>query len=442
MPGGEVVPCNIGVKNGKISTLSTEKLEVGVGREINCENKTIIPGLVDQHFHSWWGYGVETHEIATRAAAKGGVTTIVEMPLDKPATLTSTLLHEKLKKIGNQYHVDYAAIGGYIGEDPEEMHRMVEAGVVAIKIFTGDVAPPGMFQGTYDGELLDLMKRVKQDDVALMVHCENSGIVEIETSHVKAAGKQGPVAWHEARPPVAELEAVQRIATIAKATGARVIIVHISTPEAVDVITAARRDGVDIWAETLPHQLCLSLETNQNDARLKWNPPVRPKDAVDGLWKRFAAGEIHSIASDHAPLTKIRGADIWSQNPGAGNVLETMLPVVATEAIHLRGIGLARIVEAMCATPARLLGIYPRKGAIMVGSDADLVVLEMNGHRVIDENSLEFYDQNSKWSPYHNKEVKVYPVQTILRGQVIYDNGEITGRLGFGEYVTKSSNKQ
>lgn len=435
LPGGDLVTANIGVRGGKIIEISSETIDAET--IVDASGKVVIPGLVDQHFHCWWGYGVETHEIATRAAARGGVTTLVEMPLDRPATITSELLSAKLSEVGDKYHVDYAAIGGYCPDRPEEVHAMVRAGVISIKIFTGDVAPPGMFAGTSDGELMDLMRRVKSENVALMAHCENAGIVSAETARVRAEGKTGPAAWDEARPWFAEVDAVQRLATLAKATGARVIVVHISTPEAVDVITAARRDGVDIWAETLPHQLCLDLESGGDDARLKWNPPPRSRKAVDGLWDRLARGEIHSIASDHAPLTKINGADIWNQNPGAGNVLETMLPVVATEAIFKRGVSLAQLVEAMAVNPAKILGLYPRKGAIQVGADADLVVLETNGKRVIDGQALEFFDQTAKWSPYHGREVRVFPVSTIVRGTVVYRDGEVVGPLGYGKYVTK-----
>ncbi|AWC21251.1 Allantoinase [Aminobacter sp. MSH1] len=436
---GSSASVNLGVKEGKIAAISSEVILAET--MIDAKDKTVIPGLVDQHFHCWWGYGVETHEISTRAAARGGVTTLVEMPLDKPATITSELLRVKLEQIGDQYHVDYATIGGYCPDRPDEVHAMVRAGVVAIKIFTGDVAPPGMFPGTPDGELLDLMRRVKKENVTLMVHCENAGIVEAETARVRAEGKAGPSAWDEARPWFAEVDAVQRIAILAKVTGARVIVVHISTPEAVDVVTAARREGVDIWAETLPHQLCLDLGSGGEDARLKWNPPPRSRAAVDGLWRRLAAGEIHSIASDHAPLTKIAGADIWNQNPGAGNVLETMLSVVATEAIYHRGVGLANLVEAMSSTPAKILGLYPRKGSIQVGADADLVVLETNGSRIIDGQALEFYDQTAKWSPYHGREVKVFPLRTILRGRTVYADGEVIGPLGYGEYITVAPSK-
>ena len=432
LPGKSIAPLNIGISDGRIALLSSGFIDAN--EEIDATGRVIIPGLVDQHFHCWWGFGVETHEVATRAAARGGVTTLVEMPLDKPATITSVLFREKLASVGDSYHVDYAFIGGYESGQPDDVDSMVRDGAVAIKIFTGDVAPPGMFPGTSDAELLDLMRRIKQLGSTLMVHCENAGFVNSETQRVKASGKTGPAAWSEARPWFAEVDAVQRIALLARVTGARVIVVHISTPEAVDVVTEARRQGADIWAETLPHQLCLDLEACGEDTRLKWNPPPRGRQAVEGLWDRLAAGDIHSIASDHAPLTKVDGADIWTQGPGAGNVLEVMLPIVATEAVR-RGIELPLVVEALCTNPAKILGLYPRKGVIQVGADADLVILQTNGSRVIDEQELEFHHTNAKWSPYHGRAVTIYPEKTLLRGRVIYEDGKVVGPLGYGKYL-------
>lgn len=434
LPKGTVEPINIGISAGKIALLSTSSIEAD--RRIDAAGKTVIPGLVDQHFHCWWGYGVETHEIASRAAARGGVTTLVEMPLDKPATTTRALLRRKIDAVRSEYHVDFAMIGGVEPHQLDNIKSLVDEGVVAIKIFTGDVAPPGMYPGVDDGDLLHLMRIVKSKGIPLMAHCENAAIVRAETNRVKAEGKSGPSAWDEARPWFAEVEAVQRIALLAKVTGARVIVVHISTPEAIDIVSEARQSGVDIWTETLPHQLCIDLNSAGDDTRFKWNPPPRSREAVDELWKRLSSGSIHSIASDHAPLAKKAGADIWSQGPGAGNVLEVMLPIVATEAAR-RGVGLPALVEAMCANPARILGLYPRKGAIQIGADADLVVLETCGDRKIEARKLEFYKSEGKWSPYDGQTVTVYPEQTLVRGTLVYDRGEVVGPLGHGALIKK-----
>lgn len=434
LPGGAIESVNIGARGGKIVTITSDHIDAD--EVVDAAGKYVIPGVVDEHYHSWWGYGVETHEISSRAAAKGGVTTLVEMPLDDPPTITRSRLEAKLAQVGDQYHVDFAAIGGYYAEDPEEVHAMADAGVVAYKIFTGDVAPPGMFPGTSDAELLDLMRRIKSENLTLLAHCENSGIVCCESARVRAEGRGDAKAWDDARPWFAEVDAVQRVAIMAKVTGARVVVVHVATPEAVDVIAQARREGADIWAETLPHQLCLNQEAMGDDTRLKWNPPTRQRSAVDRLWSQLQAGDIHCIGSDHAPLPKFEGADIWAQSPGAGNVLETMLPIVATEAMYGRGIGLAALVEVFSSTPAKILGLHPRKGAIQIGSDADLVVLETEGSRIIDAQQLEFYNQSAKWSPYDGREVKVYPLCTVVRGKIVYRDGEVVGPLGHGTYLT------
>jgi dihydroorotase-like cyclic amidohydrolase len=171
------------------------------------------------------------------------------------------------------------------------------------------------------------------------------------------------------------------------------------------------------------------------DARLKWNPPSRSGESVERLWRLLAEGHVHAIGSDHAPLAKIPGADVWAQLPGAGNGLEGMLPLVATEAAR-RGIPLPRVAGLLSTMPAKLFGLFPRKGTIAVGSDADFCVVETNGSKVIDARELEYHEQE-KWSPFDGREVTVYPVYTILRGRVIFAEGSVTGEPGFGELVAK-----
>ncbi|MBM3677916.1 MAG: amidohydrolase family protein [Actinobacteria bacterium] len=149
------------------------------------------------------------------------------------------------------------------------------------------------------------------------------------------------------------------------------MIAHVTAHQTVEAVAAARAGGADVWVETCPHYLCMSLEEMAGDTRLKWNPPSRDRASVDRLWEALAAGRVHTIASDHAPTGKTPGADIWTQFPGAGNGLEGMLPLVATEAAR-HGVALPLLVEALSTTPAKLFGLYPHKGAIAIGADADL----------------------------------------------------------------------
>jgi dihydroorotase-like cyclic amidohydrolase len=201
-------------------------------------------------------------------------------------------------------------------------------------------------------------------------------------------------------------------------------------------VREARGRGADVWVETCPHYLCLTLEEMAADARLKWNPPSRDRASVDELWRLLADGEIHTIGSDHAPLPKVDGATVWEQLPGAGNGIETMLAVVATEAVHRRGVPLARVADLLSATPARLFGLHPRKGAIRVGADADFAIVETDGRRTLDARELEYHEQ-PKWSPFEGREVRVYPVYTILRGRPIFAEGSVLGEPA-GELVTRA----
>jgi dihydroorotase-like cyclic amidohydrolase len=230
---------------------------------------------------------------------------------------------------------------------------------------------------------------------------------------------------------------VQRVALLAEVTGCRTVIAHVTAPESVAYVRDARARGADVWIETCPHYLCITLEDMAADTRLKWNPPSRSSQSVARLWELLVEGHVHTIGSDHAPLAKIPGADIWAQLPGAGNGLEGMLPLVATEAAR-RGIPLRQVADLLSTTPAKLFGLFPRKGTIAVGADADLCIVETNGARTIDAQEFEYHEQE-KWSPFDGHEITVFPVYTVLRGRVVFAEGAVTGEPGYGEQVTKSA---
>jgi len=437
LPGGLTAPANVGVHDGKIATITDQAID---GEEVlDVAGLTILPGLIDEHFHTWWGYEWDTHENSTRAAAKGGITTLVEMPLDRPLTLSAAALRAKLDQVGGDYYVDYAAFGGYLEENPDEMAAMADAGVVAFKLFTGATAPPGVFPGVDSAQMLDALRRARELGIPVVVHAENAAIVAFETARLQAEGRNDPRAWDEARPWFAELEATERTCLLAEATGCRTIIAHVPSPRAVRAIADARQRGADVWTETCTHQLCLTQDDMAQDTRLKWNPPTRDRASVEELWQLLADGYVHTIGSDHAPLPKTADADIWTQNPGAGNAVETMFPVFATEALHDRGIPLARIVDLLSTTPAKLFGLYPRKGAIQVGADADFTIIETDGRRTLDARELEFIPSQERWSPFDGRELRVFPQYTIVRGRPVFAEGAVVGELGHGVYLTPQS---
>lgn len=434
--GGDVVEVNIGVSDGRTSRLTDGPIEAA--ETIDARGLTVMPGIIDQHFHCFHGYGWESYENATRGAAKGGVTTIVDMPLDRPPSLTAAALSMKLRRIADSCHVDHAAFGGYLADDPDEMVAMAELGVAAFKLFTGAVAPPGMYPGVDEGEALDALRRAASLGRTTTVHCENAAIVDFETARVMAEGRTDVAAWDEARPWFSEVAAAQTIALLAQVAGARVVIAHASSPQTVEAVTAARQHGADAWAEVCHHYLCTTLEKMGGDLRQKWNPPTRSAASVDWMWQQVRDGQIHAVASDHAPLPKGGATNIWDQQPGAGNGVEIFFPLFATEALHRREVPIARVAEMVSAAPAHIFRLAPRKGAIAVGADADFAVVETNGHRTLDASTLEYHEQE-RWSPFHGAELRVFPIYTVLRGKVIYADGEVRGAPGDGQYLTVPS---
>ncbi len=431
--GSDVVKVNIGVSDGRITMLADEAIDAA--QTIQASGLLVMPGAIDEHFHAFHNYGWETYENASRGAIQGGVTTIVDMPLDKPPSLTAEALRTKLEQIRGNCHVDYASFGGYLAEDPDEMTAMAELGVAAFKLFTGGVAPPGMYPGVDDGQLLDALRRAVALGRTTTVHCEHAPIVDWETARLMAEGRTDMAAWDEARPWYSEVAAAQIVALVAEVTGARVVIAHASSPQTVEAIAAARRRGADVWAETCHHYLATTKEQALADMRLKWNPPTREDESVQWLWRQVRDGDVHSIASDHAPLPKTLSSDIWEQSPGAGNGVQLFFPVFATLAVHEHRIPITRVAELVSTRPAKLFGLHPRKGEIAIGADADFAIVQTNGRRVVSASELEYHDQEN-WSPFEGMELRVFPEYTVLRGKVVYAEGQVTGAPSDGRHLT------
>ncbi len=432
LPDGQPARVDLGVRDGRIAAIAAGGIEAE--RTLDATGLVVLPGLVDEHFHVFRGYPWETYENATRAAIKGGVTSVVDMPLDDPPTLTAARLRDKLDAIAGACHVDYACFGGYLDEDPDEMARMADAGASAFKLFTGGVAPPGMYPGVDDGQLLDALRRAAALGRTTTVHAENPAMVDFETARMQADGREDLGAWDDARPWFSEMAAAQTVALAAQVAGARTVIAHCSSPETVDAVQEARRRGADVWAETCHHYLCTTREACEGDLRRKWNPPTRRAASVDALWEQVRDGRIHAIGSDHAPLPKAADATVWTMPPGSGNGAELMFGVFATQALHERDVPLGRIAELMSAAPALLFGLAPRKGAIRIGADADLAIVETDGRRVLDAGDLEYHEQEH-WSPFDGMELRVFPVYTVLRGRIAFAEGEVLGAPGDGEFL-------
>ncbi|MCR4398612.1 MAG: amidohydrolase family protein [Firmicutes bacterium] len=429
LPDGAVRPLDIGVKDGKVECLSSGGL---TGREtLNVSGLTVLPGAVDQHMHTFWGYDFESFENATKAAAMGGVTTVLDMPLDAPATLSAERFSAKVEMARKWAYVDFAL---YAGIDPlaPEVERLAGLGAVGFKLFMDGAAPPGMYPGLDTGQLLGAMRSIALTGVPAAIHAENSFIVDAESRRLQSAGRMDGKAWSEARPEVAEEEAVARALILARETRCPTSICHLSTPGSVAMVREARADGCSVYAETCPHYLLLTWEDSDRDVRVKYNPPARGRQSVEGLWRALEAGWIHAVASDHGPLTKDPAAGIWDCRPGAGDGVEVMVPLVLTEGLK-RGLPPATLVNVLSSGPARTFGLYPKKGCLLPGSDADLCALDLKARRTIEAGRLSMLGE--KWSPFEGWAVTAVPVFTVVRGNVVVRDGVFTGTPGAGRFI-------
>jgi allantoinase len=436
--GDNIVDAGIGVNNGEFVAISTEEALPEAKKVIDAKGNYIIPGVIDEHVHILDMELAETFENYTTgstAAAAGGVTTVCEMPLGVPPTTTLEHLEKRKVIAEKKFLVDYAFWGGAIPGNVHEIPRMVEAGVIGFKgMMSGSV--PGVFEVMDDGMLLDAFRAIAECGSVATVHAENDAIINHLQKKLKAAGRKDIFAYFEGSPIIQEIEAISRAAMFAKEANCRLHIVHVSCPQGVDLITRRREEGQDITCETGPHYLALSQEDGERlGPYLRFAPPVRTKAETEVLWVRLAQGKILTLGSDHGPHPKEEKEKGWENIWEAGNgalALETFLPVMLSEGVNKGRITIHQMVSLMCENPAKIFGIFPQKGTIQVGSDADLVIVDMEKEWKID--AQKFHSMH-KHSAFDGRDIKGKPVLTMVRGKVVSEDGEVVGEPGYGKFV-------
>jgi allantoinase len=381
----------------------------------------LLPGAVDVHVHtrSYDGEGIER---CTRSAAAGGVTTIVDMPYDAAGPIDSLeAFGAKVGDVEREAHVDVALWATVPPRGPiEDVAALVTAGGAAFKLSTFETHPQ-RFPRIPDGQLLTAFEQIAAAGGLAGVHAENDEIVRagIAIEHA-ATGGADPLAHARSRPPVAEHEAIARVLELARATGVRLHVCHVSTPRGVELVAAARRDGVDVSAETCPHYLLLDESAlSRLGGEAKINPPLRsaslPPDGLD------------LISSDHVgwPVERKRGPDIFALASGAPGV-ELIVPLVSD------ALGPAELVRLVSAAPARRFGLWPRKGNLMPGADADVLVLDPDAEWVVDPASLV---TEAGWSPYTGRRLRGRVIAAFSRGVQVWDGRRVTSDPGHGRFV-------
>jgi allantoinase len=436
--GDSIVDAGIAVKDGKIVAIATDATLPEAKKTIDAKGNYIIPGVIDEHVHILDMDLADTDEnfvTGSTAAAVGGITTVCEMPLGVPSTTTLEVLERKKEIAAGKFLVDYAFWGGVVPGNIDEIPKMVDAGVIGFKgMMSGSV--PGVFEVLDDGNLLDSFRKIAECNSIATVHAENDAIINHLQAKLKAEGKNDIFAYFEGSPVIQEVEAISRAAMLANEANCQLHIVHVSCPQGVDLITKRREDGQNITCETGPHYLALSQEDGKKlGPYLRFAPPVRKKADTDVLWRRLEQGKILTMGSDHGPSPKEfkeKGwANIWDTGNGA-IALETFLPIMLSEGVNKGRISIQQLIALLCENPAKLFGIYPEKGVIQVGSDADLVMIDLERDWKID--AKKFHSMH-KHSPFDGWDIKGKPIMTMVRGKVVAEDGEAIGEPGYGRFV-------
>ncbi|MEM4717188.1 MAG: dihydroorotase family protein [Desulfurococcaceae archaeon] len=415
---------DIKIIDGIISEIGENISRNGVDNVIDASGYYVFPGVIDEHVHMREP-GLEykdDFEHGSRAAIKGGVTTIIDHPNTIPPVDSASIVYSKSKLLESKAYVDFALLGVLHDSNIDRFEEMLNAGVVGFKVFmgptTGNIPPPS------DQGLYEILDKSGKTNTRIMFHAEDNSLVRYFTEKAMKIGTD-PELHEAARPPITEAYSIAKIALIAKHTKGKTHIVHVSSKEALDEIKKAREEGVDITSETCPQYLLLDkADYAKYGSLIKVNPPIRGGDHRKALLESIVSGFIDVLGSDHAPHTpEEKYRSIWEASAGFPGV-QTLFPLILD--LALRGvIPLTSIPRLLAESPAKLFKLWPYKGAIFPGSSGDIVIVDPSRDFIIDEHWLEY---RYKLTPYLNWRVRGEIKYVILRGEVIVENHEITGR--------------
>ncbi len=429
-----VIDASVAIKDGLILAVGDDAAMPTARETLDATGLHVLPGAIDVHVHFRDpGYPhKEDFESGTAAAAFGGVTTVFDMPNTIPPTGTAEVLAAKHRMAAEKAHVDFG-LYGLLGEDTiEHVPDLVAGGVIGFKLYMGNTF--GKIPSPSTGAMLEAFEVVAPTGKRISLHAETNSIMERRETRLRAAGRTDPLAHIASRPAVVAVEAVSRAALLAEWTGARIHILHISSAEELRPLREAKARGVDITGETCPHYLMLSSDDYARFAGvIRVNPPVREARNQEPLWRALADGTIDLIATDHAPHTpeeKTRN-DIWTVDCGFPGV-ETQMPLMLT-AMNAGRFTICDYVRWSAASPAKTFGLYPRKGVIQPGSEADIAVVDLGREWTIDDSKLQ---SRSKITPFQHMRVKGLPVHTLVRGRFVMNNRALVANTrGWGRSV-------
>ena len=442
--------CDVGITDGRIVALS-EKL-TGGARDIDAGGKLVLPGGIDAHCHldqpqaeglaSGGAVMADGFESGSRSAAFGGTTTIIPFAVQHRGQSLREAVADYHRRAAGQSHIDYAF--HLIISDPtaavlgQELPALVAAGHTSIKVYMTYEA-----MVLSDGQILDVLARARELDALVMIHAENFECLTWLTERLEAAGKIEPKYHATSRPGVVEREATHRAISLAEIADVPILIVHVSGQEAAAEIRRARAKGVNILAETCPQYLMLTADDldmpDFEGAKAMCSPPPRDKASQDVLWQGLRDGLFDILSSDHAPYRfdddgkKRFGTDAPFRKVANGMPgLETRAPILFSEGVIAGRFSLERFVELNSTNAARIYGLYPRKGTIAVGADADIAIWDPEMRVTITNDMLH---HNVDYTPFEGMTVQGWPVTVLSRGRVICEDGELLSGTGHGQFL-------
>jgi dihydropyrimidinase len=438
---------DVGIVGGKISVIGLNLPAEGAGKVIEARGMLLMPGGIDVHTHLDMPFGGTTSaddfESGTVAAAYGGTTTLIDFAIQYKGQTLRHAFDTWMKKADGKAVIDYSfhcIITDIAGAQLDEMKAFVREGVPTFKLF---MAYPGVFM-LDDASIFKAMGVAADCGGMICMHAENGGAIDVIVQRALAEGKRAPKYHALTRPVTAEAEATSRAIALAEMAGTPVYIVHLSCNEALEKVREARDRGLRVYAETCPQYLYLSLE-NMNGpgfdgAKYVFTPPLREKWHQEKLWQGLAKDDLQVVSTDHCPFCmkeqKELGKDDFTKIPNGGPGIEHRVSLVYSGGVHGGKFSPNRFVQLVSTAPAKLFGLYPRKGTVAVGSDADLIVFDADEEQTI---SVKTHHMRVDYSMFEGTRLKGVPKTVLSRGRVIVENGKFVGKVGAGEFLKRKN---
>jgi dihydropyrimidinase len=441
---------DVAIANGKIAAIGSDLPLENASKVLDATDRLVLPGGIDVHTHLDMPFGGTTSaddfETGTRAAAFGGTTTLIDFAIQYKGQQLRQAFDTWMGKASSKAVCDYAfhcivtdVSGGQLGE----MNDLVHEGVTSFKLF---MAYPGVFM-LDDGSIFKALQTTSKNGGLVCMHAENGSAIDVIVQQALAEGKRAPKYHALTRPTTAEAEATARAIALAEMAGAPIYIVHLSCNDALEKVREARDRGLPVYAETCPQYLYLSLENMDapgfEGAKYVFTPPLREKWNQEKLWNGLKRDHLQVVSTDHCPFCfkeqKELGRDDFTKIPNGGPGVEHRMSLIYSGGVAGGRFSANRFVELVSTTPAKLFGLYPRKGTIAVGSDADLVIFDPKRKHTI---SAKTHHMRVDYSMFEGIEVTGMPDAVLSRGNVVVEGDKFFGRAGQGQFLRRATYAQ